>query len=120
MALYTTRISMTAHLSLEATCAKIGKAFDPDVGGERTFYKVYPPEHTLDTPLPATGLATQFYALPEFAASLPYLMASPELLHQSCLLDYETRWPELEPPTFEECVAFTRVATLDIQGENHI
>ena len=99
---YTAKVKLTAPLTLADVCAKIGKAFDPDTGGEKSFYEI------------DGRLETQFPAVPEFAASLPYLMASPELLHQSCALDYATRWPELESPTLEDCEAFCNQTTLEV------
>ena len=99
---YSAKVKLTAPLALTDVCAKIGKAFDPDVGGEKSFYEV------------DGHIETQFPAVPSFAASLPYLMASPELLHQSCQLDYATRWPELEAPTLVDCAAFCNQVTLEI------
>lgn len=113
--IFTTRIDMTAPLELEVVCAKIGKAFDYDSGGDKTFYKVYPSGHTEDKPLPATHLATGFWAIPTFAESLPYFMDDPELLLQSCNRDYSNRWPDEEPLTLQECKEFTEKAQLTIQ-----
>ncbi len=99
---YTARVTLTAPMELVDVCAKIGKAFDPDVGGEKSFYEI------------DGHLETQFPAIPEFAASLPYLIESPTLLHQSCLKDYAARWPELEPPTLAECEQFCNQVTLEV------
>ncbi|WP_198314533.1 hypothetical protein [Chitinibacter sp. GC72] len=117
---YTASIKLTAPTSLTEICAKIGKAFDPDTGGEYSFYAVYPVGHSGDTPLPAVQIQTQFYAVPEFAASLPYLLADPELLHASCELDYSRRWPELTAPTLTECQAFCAQTNLEVDdGHDH-
>lgn len=111
---YTVKVRLTAPLALEDVCAKVGKAFDPDVGGEKSFFKVWPQGHTEETPLAPLHLETQFYATPDFAAALPHLIASASLLHQSCVLDFETRWPDWTPPTLKECEAFCKQATLEV------
>lgn len=42
----------------------------------------------------------------EFKQAAMYMLAQPELLWQSCALDYAQRWPEHAAPTLQECTEF--------------
>lgn len=114
MSLYTVHVKMTAPVSMSEICAKIGRAFDPDTGGDKSFFNVYPAGHSQENPLAPISIATDFWAIPEFAAGLPYLMTDPELLRSSCELDYSTRWQELDAPTLAECEQFCEQVVLKI------
>jgi hypothetical protein len=43
------------------------------------------------------------------------MLDDPALLHAAVEMDYEDRWPDLEPPTFEDCIAFCSEAVADQQ-----
>ncbi len=114
MIIYSNKVKIAAPLSLADVCARIGKAMDPDVGGERSFYRVYPEGHSEETPQPPLRLETQFYATQGFAESLTALLTNPVALHQVCLSDYAARWSSLTPPTLAECQQFCSQTTLEI------
>ena len=44
----------------------------------------------------------------------PYMLADADALYASTLLDYQTRWPELTPPTIEEAQAFCYAVTVEL------
>jgi hypothetical protein len=99
---YTAKVKLISNKTLVDICAKIGKAFDPDTGGDKSFYEVE--DH----------LETEFYAIPLFADQLQLLIINPEALYQYCIDDYDKRWADLIPPTLEECTDFVEKTTLTI------
>lgn len=97
---YDNWLTISVPVSQAASAAKIGKAFDPDVGGEFSFTE-------MDGQLVCSTPCTSAFKDQAFV-----LMADPAALHQACLADYASRWPDLTPPTLAECEAFLQVATI--------
>lgn len=92
--------------------AKLGRAFDPDVGGAYSFTRTitgYDGETPIygDTLFCKTG-CTEAFKQQAFAMS-----QNAALLHGACLQDYATRWPDLTPPTLAECEAFVAQVVLE-------
>lgn len=106
------KIIIQCPTDLADVAAKIGKAFDPDIGGEKSFYAVYPSDHSEESPKPALYLETGFYATQEFSNLMRALLASPSNLFDYCKSDYAARWPSLTPPTLDECEKFSIGATM--------
>lgn len=106
------KVIIQCPTNLAGVAAKIGKAFDPDVGGEKSFYAVYPSDHSEEAPKPALYLETGFYSTVEFSALIEFLLSNPVELHNYCVNDYASRWPELTPPTQVECQSFCDSAAL--------
>lgn len=96
MSNYTECLTITVPASLADIAAKIGRAMDPDTGGERSFsYNEETDELVCSTP-----------CVVEFKQAAQYMLTYPEMLYESCLRDYQQRWPDHEPVTLEECVLF--------------
>jgi hypothetical protein len=89
-------ISITLPAELADIAAKIGRALDPDVGGDKSFG------------LSADGLTIHTTApcSDEFYAQAMYMIDHPEALHAACAADYAKRWQGFEAPTLEECKLF--------------
>jgi hypothetical protein len=96
MSNYSERLSITLSADLAEIAAKIGRALDPDVGGESSFV-TSEDGLTISTSTPCT---------PEFKAQSEYLLANPEALHAAVSADYLARWGDMTPPTLAECQAF--------------
>lgn len=93
---YTNKITITVPASFTDVAAAIGRALDPDRGGADSFRPVNGTENIrVSTPCTVA-----------FAAQVPAMLADPALLHGAVAADYATRWPDLTPPTPEECAAF--------------
>lgn len=92
---YSARFNLKLNASVADIAAKIGKGFDPDVGGENSF--VDNGDGTISTSTPCT---------PEFKAQGEYLMTNPEALFMAMQSAYAERWADLVPPTLAECEAF--------------
>ncbi len=93
--MYSERLIITVPASMSEIAAKIGKALDPDVGGEHSFHDNGDGTITADTP-----------CVPEFKAYAEQLMHDANLLHDEISKAYADRWADLVPPTLEECEAF--------------
>ena len=92
---YSSCFTLTVSADVELTAAKVGKAFDPDTGGEYSFCTN--PDGTLSTSTPCDA---------EFKATADYLMTDASALHQAITQKYSERWADLTPPTLDECAAF--------------
>lgn len=100
--LYDAQITLTIPESLREIANRIGKAFDPDTGGD----------HTFDGEAVDGLISVTIPCVREFADAMPFFAMSPEALHESVLRDYALRWPELVPPTVAECQAFCNAVSL--------
>ena len=100
--LYDAQITLTIPESLREIANRIGKAFDPDSGGD----------HTFDGEAIDGVISVTFPCIKEFAEAMPFFSATPAALHESVVRDYALRWPDLTPPTMAECEAFCAAVTL--------
>ena len=126
---YTRTMTLTVPVELIEVANKLAKAFDPDSAGEHTFPTPQQQHYAgcsalglldnstgvcdCDTYLPATVSAStpiteQLYEV------APFMLADAEALHASTLLDYETRWPDLIPPTLNEVKSFCDSVTVEL------
>ena len=105
MKIYNHTISLKLPSSLEDIAAKVGKAMDDDVGGEHNFHRDVL-SYDGETPIYADTISTSVMCTADFKAQSDYMMEHHEALFAACQADYATRWPELTPPTLEECEAF--------------
>lgn len=98
------RVTVTVPLEQTATASAVGRAMDIDVGGADSFIE-------------RDGvLVAQTWASEAFAQMFAYLIANPAGLAMAVAADYESRWPELEPPSSEDIAAFCRSATMTIDS----
>lgn len=105
MKIYNHIISIKLPASLADIAAKVGKALDDDVGGEHNFHRDIT-GYDGETPIYADTISTSVMCTSDFKAQSDYMMLHPEALFAACQADYATRWPELVPPTLEECERF--------------
>lgn len=91
---YTKTLSLTAPASLLPIASAIARALDPDTGGADSWQTVGD-VITMSTP-----------CTEEFYSDALYLLTVPQSLYAIVSDDYETRWPDLTPPTLEQCNAF--------------
>ena len=96
MSNYNHTLSITLPANLADIASAIGRALDPDSGGDKSFS---PSEDglTISTSTPCTE---------EFYAQAQYMLANPEALHSAVSADYAARWGELVVPTLDECTTF--------------
>ena len=98
-------IRLAYSLSMAEIASKIGRALDPDVGGHKSFQRDVT-GYNGETPIYAYTLSTTTPCTQEFANQAAYMVTHPEVLHQTVLQDYQTRWPDFPPPTLSECEYF--------------
>lgn len=99
---YDAQVTLSIPETLREIANKIGKAFDPDTGGD----------HTFDCEAVDGTITVTFPCVREFAEALPFFATTPEALHASVTRDYEQRWPDLTPPSLEDCRTFCEGITL--------
>lgn len=95
MADYTEQFNLTLFDTVKDIAAKVGKGFDPDVGGEYSF--IDNGDGTISTSTPCT---------PEFKIQGELLMTDANMLYQAMQGAYAERWSDLSPPTLVECEQF--------------
>lgn len=105
---YNHTLTLTIPASLYEVACAIGRALDPDIGGDKSFGQQDPEATTYTTSTPCTA---------DFYEKAQYMLSHPEALHQRCLDDYAARWPELVLPTLEECEAFCAQVVMPIPDD---
>jgi hypothetical protein len=102
------RIALIVPASLRGAANRIGRALDPDHGGDKTF----------SIPLPSAENPTHYgastAAAPDFVQTVQAILTGQVDLHQAISADYAARWPELTPPTAQECADFLAQAVIRI------
>jgi len=108
----TVRIVLDATVTnIEPIAANIARAFDPDLGGDKSFnadteYQSLPDMEGVVTTITADVLTTATVCTSEFAEQAKYLLNRADNLYSTIQNDYAVRWAELTPPTQEECEVF--------------
>ncbi len=102
------RVQMIVPIALIDTANAIGRALDPDAGGDKTF----------SIPLPDAANPTHYgastAAAESFVQTIQAVMAGHISLADAVAADYAQRWPGITPPTAEQCAAFIDQATIRI------
>ena len=93
---YDATLSISLPAALAPIAAMVGKALDPDSGGDRSF-TLSEDGLTISTSTPCTSA---------FAAQAGYMLTHPEALFAAVSADYAARWADLVPPTLAECEQF--------------
>lgn len=91
---YTHRLRITVPTTLADTAAAIGRAMDPDTGGDKSFIEI---DGVLVCDTPCTE---------EFHGQARAMLTDPALLHAVVAADYAARRADLTPPTLADCEAF--------------
>lgn len=103
MQIYDCAVRITIPENLRDVANKIAKSFDPDTGGDKTF----------DTEVIDGYISVNVPCVKELADSFMYFNVMPEMLYDSVLRDYQTRWSDLEAPTLEECKEFCKFVLIE-------
>jgi hypothetical protein len=93
--MYNAQLSITVPDTLKDIAAKIGKALDPDSGGEYSFTDRGDGTINVTTPCEL-----------QFKEDTLLMMQYPSFLHQKILEQYAARGADLTPPTLAECELF--------------
>lgn len=99
---YDSHLTITVPASLADVAAMVGRAMDPDTGGDKSF--------TLDES--GETVTCRTVCRPEFRARALAMLTDPSILWYACQQDYAQRWPDHTPPTLEQCQAFAKAATI--------
>lgn len=99
------RITLTVPESVLQTAKLASQAMDPDVGG---FYAFEAPDET-------TGLYSYTVNVSdEYLAAFEAFRAYPAMLQQTIALDFETRFPDADPPMLADCEAFAAALQIEV------
>ena len=103
-------------LALADAANTIGRALDPDVGGDRSFAVVL----CAETPRPATHVVFVVLLTGGCAMQCQTMLAHAEMLHAASGADYAARWPELEAPSLADCTEFLEnsIITIELRGRS--
>ena len=106
---YSETLTITLPAELADIAAAIGRALDPDQGGDKSFSRDitgYSGEGFDRTPIYGETISCTTPCEPHFLAQAEYMMLHPEALFAAVSADYATRWPDLVAPTLADCEAF--------------
>ena len=103
---YTRTVKITLPAGLADIAASIGRALDPDTGGDNSFGKDIASYDSEGLPVYANTISTSTPCTEEFYQQALYLLNHPEALYAVVSADYEARWAGMTPPTLDECVLF--------------
>ncbi len=95
-------IVMIIPAALLAVGNAIGRALDPDIGGEHTFSVPL----SADGTEPVTHYGASTAAAESFVQTVQAVTTEQVGLVELVAADYAARWPGLAPPSAEECAAF--------------
>lgn len=119
-------LTLAIPASLADIAARIGKAMDPDTGGDLNFgVRAVGIPAGLDhegNPLPqiatvdAEHLVAGFQCSDEFHASVQVWSSNAGILHAVLSSKYSERFPDLTPPTLAECGQFVGSALIDLDA----
>lgn len=98
-------------LALEGIANAIGRALDPDVGGDRSFAGVL----CAESPPPATHVVCDVLLTGGFAQQCQHMLAHAGMLHAACGADYAARWAALAAPSPQDCAAFLTQSLITIE-----
>jgi hypothetical protein len=104
MSRFDATLTIRVPAALASLAASIGRAMDPDVGGAESFRDDADNADTLICTTPCRA---------EFKAQALAMLSNPALLYHAVTDDYARRWPELPPPTLEDCEQFVAAAVVD-------
>ena len=104
---YSARFTLKLQYSPEVfrIAADIGRGFDPDSGGDRSFARDIVGWNE-GSPIYGDTFSTDTPCEPEFKAMADYLMTDANALYEAMQQKYAERWADLVPPTLEECQLF--------------
>lgn len=103
---YDTTLSIKLPYALADIAAMIGRALDPDVGGERSFTRIVTGMDAEGKPIYGDTISTTTPCTTAFKLQAEAMLANPALLHGAVSADYSKRWEGMTPPTLAECEAF--------------
>jgi hypothetical protein len=103
---YDNTMTIKLPVSLADIASRIGRALDPDVGGERSFVTKVTSTDAKGLPVYGDTISMTTPCTSTFKAQAIAMLADPALLHLAVEADYAVRWKDLTPPTLAECQAF--------------
>ena len=111
---YTHEAVIISPISLYETSSKLGRAFDPDVGGDKNFDMFLA---SADAPAVKTHCCCYVRITTQKAEDFSYLLddgGKPDQLHAMVVADYQTRWQGLEPPSLAECTEWLKHSDVEV------
>jgi len=104
---YDNTLTIKLPFSLADIASRIGRALDPDVGGDKSFTRIVTGQKdgkdiygdTISMTTPCTTM---------FKDQARYLLANPVHLQAMVAQDYAKRWVGLKAPSLDECIVFCK------------
>jgi hypothetical protein len=111
---YTHEAVIITPIALYETSSKLGRAFDPDVGGDKNFDMFLA---SADKPTVKTHCCCYVRITSQRAGEFGYLLndgGKPNALHAMVVSEYETRWQGIEPPSLAECTEWLAQSDVEV------
>jgi hypothetical protein len=106
---YTHRVCICSPVSIKGIANEIGRALDPDTGGNKSFDSVTGSTEENEY------VICDVIATTEFAQSAETMLGNPDILFYVVSQDYLARWSDLVPPSLEDCQTFLTSSKIVIE-----
>ena len=103
---YTHTVKIKLPVAMADIAAAIGRALDPDTGGDKSFSRDITGTNAEGLPIYGDTISTSTPCTEAFSTQAMYMLTHPEALHAAVSADYAARWADLVPPTLAECEQF--------------
>ena len=104
---HTVKIKLPVAMAAMADiAAAVGRALDPDTGGDKSFSRDVTGADAEGLPIFGDTISTSTPCTEAFATQAMYMLTHPEALHAAVSADYAARWVDMTPPTLAECEQF--------------
>lgn len=95
----------------------ISLALNPDKGEANNFGSEFVPDADGNMVRPEVYTTYNFPCSEQFAATAQALAADPTKMHAAVTADYAQRWPDLTPPTLEQCAVFCAAVVVQVASD---
>ena len=103
---YTHTAKIKLPVDMADIAAAIGRALDPDTGGDKSFSRDITGTNAEGLPIYGDTISTSTPCTEEFHAQAEYMLTHTQALHTAVSADYAARWGEFGVPTLAECEQF--------------
>ena len=103
---YTHTVKIKLPVDMADIAAAIGRALDPDTGGDKSFSRDVTGADAEGLPIFGDTISTSTPCTEAFSTQAMYMLTHPEALYAAVSADYAARWVDMTAPTLAECEQF--------------
>lgn len=109
-------ITIPGTAEMHAIGYAISLALNPDKGETNNFGPEFVPDADGNMVRPEVYTTYDFPCSEAFAATAQALASDAQLMYTTVTADYASRWPDITPPTEEECQKFCKAVQITVKS----